>query len=68
MDRSTIDSAAMDRLAKALAFICGTDHPTTLALKSAAESQSERDIKKARLLILQLKPGDLRAALEMIKD
>ncbi len=68
MDKSTIDPAAMGRVAKALAFICGAGHPTTLALKAAAESQSERDVKKARLLFLQLKPGERRAALEMISD
>lgn len=68
MDGTTIDPAAMGRLAKALAFISGADHPTTLALKSAAESQSERDIKKARMLFLQLKPGDRKAALAMISD
>ena len=68
MDGTTIDPTAMGRLAKALAFISGADHPTTLALKSAAESQSERDIKKARMLFLQLKPGDRKAALAMISD
>lgn len=58
----------MGRLAKALAFICGADHTTTVALKVAAESGSERDIKKARTLFLQLKPGDRKAALAMIDD
>jgi hypothetical protein len=51
-----------------MAFISGADHPTTIALKAAAESQSERDIKKARSLFLQLKPGDRKAALAMISD
>ena len=68
MDRSTIDPAAMGRVAKALAFICGAGHPAALALEAAAESQSERDVKKARLLFLQLKPGDRRAALAMISE
>ncbi len=68
MEETTIDRAAMGRLAKALAFICGADHSTTVALKVAAESGSERDIKKARALFLQLKPGDRRAALAMIDD
>lgn len=68
LDKTTIDPAAMGRVAKALAFICGADHPTTLALKVAAESQSERDVKKARLLFLQLKPGDRKAVLAMISD
>lgn len=68
MEETAIDRAAMGRLAKALAFICGADHPTTTALKVAAESGSERDIKKARALFLQLKPGDRKAALAMIGD
>ena len=68
MDETTIDRAAMGRLAKALVFICGPDHSTTVALKAAAESGSERDIKKARALFLKLKPGDRRAAMTMLDD
>jgi len=68
MEESTIDRAAMARLAKALQFICGADHPTTLALQTAADSGSERDIKAARALFLKLKPSDRRAALTMIND
>ena len=68
MEEIKIDPAAMGRLAKALAFICGADHPTTVALKAAAESGSERDIAKARKLFLGLKPGDRRAALTMLSD
>ena len=68
MEETTIDRAAMERLAKALAFICGADHSTTVALRAAAESGSERDIKKARALFFQLKPGDRKAALTMIGD
>ncbi len=68
MDETTIDPAAMGRLAKALAFICGPDHATTLALKAAAESGADKDIKKARTLFLRLKPGDRRAALTMLSD
>ena len=54
------------RLAKALVFVCGPDHPTTVALRAAAESGSDRDIKNARALFLRLKPGDRRAALAML--
>ena len=68
MDETKIDQAAMGRLAKALAFICGADHPTTVALRTAAESGTARDIKAARTLFLRLKPGDRRAALTMLKD
>ncbi len=68
MEEAKIDRAAMGRLAKALAFICGPDHPTTVALKAAAESGAEQDIKNARTLFLRLKPGDRRAALTMLAD
>ena len=68
MDETTIDKAAMGRLANALSFICGPAHPTTVALKAAATSGNDKDIKAARGLFLKLKPGDRRAALEMIKD
>ena len=68
MDETTIDRAAMKRLAKALVFVCGADHPTTVALQTAAESGSERDIKNARTLFLRLKPGERRAAMAMLGD
>jgi hypothetical protein len=68
MEEKTIDQAAMGRLAKALVFICGPDHPTTVALQAAARTGSERDIKNARTLFLRLKPGDRRAALAMIGE
>ena len=66
MDEAAIDREAMGQLAKALAFICGADHPTTVALKHAAESGTERDIKNARMLFLRLKQSDRRAALAML--
>jgi len=68
MDEATIDREAMGKLAKALAFICGADHPTTVALKTAAKSGSERDIKNARALFLRLKSSDRRAALAMLES
>lgn len=68
MDETTIDRAAMGRLAGALAFIVGADHPTTIALKAAAESGAERDIKNARALFLRLKASERRAALTMLSD
>lgn len=66
MDETSIDRAAMGRLAKALGFICGPQHPTTVALQKAADSGSERDIKAARQLFLKLKPGDRKSALAML--
>jgi hypothetical protein len=68
MDETKIDRAALGRLSKALAFICGADHPTTVALREAAENGSDRDIKNARALFLRLKSGDRKAALAMIED
>ncbi|MGY8961229.1 MAG: hypothetical protein ACKVKG_17220 [Alphaproteobacteria bacterium] len=66
MEALKFDRDAMGRLAKALAFICGPDNPTTLALQAASESGAERDIKKARKLFLGLKSGDRQAALTML--
>lgn len=68
MDKTAIDPAAMGHLAKALTFICGADHPTTIALKTAAASGLEADVKKARTLFLKLKPGQRQAALAMLPD
>ena len=68
MDETKIDPAAMGRLAKALSFICGPEHATTVALKKAAESGSDQDAKRARALFLKLKPGDRRAAMTMLSD
>jgi hypothetical protein len=68
MDETSIDRAAMGRLAKALTFICGSDHSTTVALRQAADSGADRDIKKARLLFMKMKSGDRNAALAMISN
>lgn len=68
MNDLKIDRAAMGRLAGALAFICGRDHPTTVALKRAADSGSDADVKKARSLFLSLKPGERQAALNMLAE
>jgi hypothetical protein len=68
VEKTAIDRAVIERLAKALAFICGADHPTTIAFKTAVETGSDRDIKKARTLLLKLKTGDRQAALRMIEE
>ena len=68
MEDVAIDRDAMGRLAKALAFISGPDHPTTIALKAAAESGTKQDIAKARKLFLSLKPTDRQAAMAMLAD
>ncbi len=66
MEETVFDQAAMARLAKALVFICGQSHPTTIALQLAANTGSDRDIKNARAMFIKLKPGDRRAALAML--
>jgi hypothetical protein len=68
MDETKFDREAMGRLAKALTFICGADHPATAALRTASESGSQADIKAARTLFLQLKPGERKAALAMLQE
>jgi hypothetical protein len=68
MTEPKFDRAAMGRLAKALAFICGPDHPTTMALRAAAINGSDQEIKKARALFLKLSPSDRQAALNTLND
>jgi hypothetical protein len=67
-DEPKIDAAMMGRLARALAFICGTSHPATVALQKAADSGAEKDIKAARAQFLKIKPNERRAALAMLDD
>jgi hypothetical protein len=58
----------MERLAKALVFICGPAHPTATAIQAAVERGSGRDIKHARSLFLKLTPGDRKTALTMLAE
>ena len=60
------DPIAMARLAQVLKFVCGDDHPTTLAVKRAAMSSDGADIERARALFQQLTPGNQRAALTLV--
>ena len=68
MDEGAIDREAMGRIAKALAFIRGADDPTTVALRTAAETGKPGDIKQARVMFLRLKPGERKSALAMLSD
>ncbi|HYV89361.1 MAG TPA: hypothetical protein VFA91_12360 [Candidatus Polarisedimenticolia bacterium] len=61
------DKAALTKLAQALNFICGADHPATLAMRKAAADGSAEDVKKARALFTRLKPGSQQAALSMME-
>ncbi len=62
----TADPEAIGKLARALAFICGEEHPATVAMQRAAASGAPADIKQARARFVQLKSGDRQAALAMI--
>lgn len=57
---------SIDRLAKALAFLCGADHPVTVAARKAAADGTAEDAARARKLFLTLKPGLQRAVLTMV--
>jgi hypothetical protein len=63
MEETKIDRETMGRLARALAFIGSPDDPVVVALKQAAETGTDRDIKQARALFLKLRPADRKAAL-----
>ena len=65
-DEVETDPVAMCRLAKALACTSGPGNPTGLALGAGVESRSDRVVKTAQQLFLQLKTGDRMAALAMI--
>lgn len=62
------DKAALAKLAQALAFICGADHPATLAAQKAASSGIPEDAKKARAAFSRLKPGSQQAALNLMEE
>ena len=68
MSEPAIDREAMGRLAKALAFICAPGHPAIAALKKAAETGDEKDIKAARVQFLKLKTSERQAAMTMLND
>lgn len=68
MEDTNIDRETMGRLAKVLAFIGNPDDPVVVALKQAAETGAERDIRQARALFLKLKPSDRRSALASLAE
>ena len=67
MPEPQLDPAMMAKLASALSFICGADHPCTVALKTAAESRKAADIKKAHAQFKKLDGGKRAAALNMLR-
>lgn len=68
MSETKIDRETMGRLSKAVSFICGTDHACTAALKAAADSGTQADIKRAYAQFLKLKPSQRQAAMNMLSD
>jgi hypothetical protein len=67
MPEPALDPAMMAKLASALAFICGAEHPCTVALKKAAESGDKADVKKAHAQFKKLEPAKRAAALNMLR-
>lgn len=68
MDDTAIDRAAMGRLASALTFILGAEHPTTQALAAASAGGTPAQVKKARSQFLKLKSSHRQAAMAMLDD
>ena len=68
MEEIKIDRAVMGRLAATLAFIGSPVDPVVVALRKAAETGAERDIKQARSLFLKLRPTDRQAALASLSE
>lgn len=68
VDETKIDRAALVRLAKSLAFIIGAAHPATVAMQAAADSGTDKDVKAAHALVLKLKSGARRPAMDMLAD
>jgi hypothetical protein len=68
MEETKIDRETIGRLAKVLSFIGNPDDPVVVALRQAAETGTERDIRQARTLFLKLKSADRRAALAALVE
>ncbi len=67
MPEPQLDPAMMAKLASALSFICGAEHPCTVALKKAATSGDKADVKRAHAQFKKLKPSERAAALNMLR-
>ncbi len=57
MEETTIDRETMGRLASALAFIGSPDDPVVLALRKAAETGTDKDVKAARAPLSETEAG-----------
>jgi hypothetical protein len=67
MPEPTLDPVMMAKLASALSFICGAEHPCTVALKKAAESGDKADIRRAHAQFKKLEHAKRAAALNMLR-
>lgn len=68
MSDTKINRETMGRLAKALSFISSAENPAVVAMKLAAESGVQKDIKRAHTLFLRVKSTHRNAALAMLMD
>lgn len=58
----------VERMANALSFVCGANHPATIAARKAAEGGGADDALKARKQFEKIKPSLQRAVLAMIES
>lgn len=68
MDETALDQETMGRLVKPTAFILGADHPTTKALRNAAERGFSQDLKQAQIAFNRMKSTDRSTVLDMLDD
>jgi len=68
MDESALDQETMGRLVKPTGFILGADHPTTVALRTAAERGFSQDIKQAQIAFNRMKSTDRSTVMDMLED
>ncbi len=68
MDETGLDQETMGRLVKPVGFILGADHPTTAALRNAAERGFSQDLKQAQIAFNRMKSADRSTVLEMLDD
>ena len=68
MSDTQIDIQTMGRLANALSFVISADNPAVVAMRTAVESGTAKDIKHARTLFLRINATHRNAALAMLMD
>ncbi len=68
MSDTQIDIHTMGRLANALSFVVSADNPAVVAMRTAVESGTAKDIKHARTLFLRVNATHRNAALAMLMD